>query len=267
MGNPVAHSLSPLIHQMFAKQLGLEFAYERILIDVARFEQQVGVFFHEGGQGLNITLPCKTRAFAMSDEPSARALKAGAANTLWMEHGRLHADNTDGIGLLRDLSRHINLLGRSILLLGAGGAARGILGPLMESGLSRLTLVNRTIEKAQALQLDHANVGCCAMSELTEHVEQVVYDVVIHATSVSLHGSEIALPESLMASRPFCYDLSYQEQQQTPFLLMARHFGCKTMDGLGMLVEQAAESFFIWHGLMPQTEPVLSLLQSSRSLP
>ena len=260
MGNPVAHSLSPVIHQLFAKQLGLEFVYEKILIDLPRFEEQVRMFFHEGGKGLNITLPCKLKAFAMSDKPSARCLKAGAANTLWMEAGRMYADNTDGVGLLRDLSRHINITGKAILLRGAGGAARGVLGPLLEANPARLTIVNRTEEKARALQLDFSNVNYCALNELAQHVERLSYDVVINATSSSLQGIDIQLPASLMALKPFCYDLAYREHQATHFVLYAKSFGCRAMDGLGMLVEQAAEAFFIWHGVMPDTAPVLSVL-------
>jgi shikimate dehydrogenase len=266
MGYPVAHSLSPVIHQLFAKQTGRTLVYDKIQIDLSRFEQQVCDFFQQGGKGLNITLPCKQRAFAMSDHRCARCLEAGAVNTLWMQDGRLHADNTDGVGLLRDISRYVHLTGKNILLLGAGGAARGILRPLILANPAELTICNRTPERARALQLDFALSGFCSFAELDAQVEKKSYDVVINATSASIDDQGLALPAALMAAKPFCYDLAYSRTTPTAFVASARAFGCVAIDGLGMLVEQAAEAFFIWHGVMPSTAPVLSELLRARSL-
>ncbi len=256
MGNPINHSLSPDIHQLFATQLGLSIKYVKILIDLPRFEQQVIEFFNQGGKGLNITLPCKQRAFAMGEQITARCLKAGAANTLWMHSGQLHVDNTDGVGLLRDLQRHVDVKGKAILILGAGGAARGILHPLFEAQPERVTVANRTLEKAQALQQDFPHIHC----QTLENVGKNDYDVIINATSASLGGASLVLPESLMTTNPFCYDLAYNRTGKTPFVHWASAHGCVAMDGLGMLIEQAAEAFFIWHGMLPDTVPVLNKL-------
>ena len=263
MGNPVAHSLSPRIHQLFARQTGIQLTYEKILVDIAGFEQQVENFFAKKGCGLNITLPFKQRAFAMSEKVSDRGVVAKAVNTLWMHEGRLHADNTDGVGLIKDLSRHVNVAGKAILLLGAGGAARGVLGPLLDAKPKRLTIVNRTAEKAHALQLDFLSANCCTVVDLAAHLETVSYDVVINATSASFQDSALNLPISLLIKAPFCYDLAYHENEETAFVLWARRFGCEAYDGLGMLVEQAAEAFFIWHGVMPDTAPILGLLTTN----
>ncbi len=257
MGNPVAHSLSPIIHQLFAKETGRLLVYDRVLIDESHFEQQVHGFFSNGGVGLNITLPGKQRAFAMSEEPSARCLQAKAANTLWMKAGKLQADNTDGIGLLRDLSHYLALSGKRILLLGAGGAARGVIAPLLAANPARLTIANRTVEKAHALQKEFPSTSSCGISELHE-----VYDVVINATATGHHQQSLGLPAAAFAGRPFCYDLSYLAHQKTTFVADAQAHDCVAVDGLGMLVEQASEAYFIWHGLRPETAPVLAYLRS-----
>ncbi len=257
MGNPISHSLSPVIHQLFAKQTGVTLNYEKIQIDINQFEQQVTDFFAQGGKGLNITLPCKQRAFAMSAEVTPRCLEARAANTLWIQAGLLYADNTDGVGLLRDLSRHINLTGKHVLLFGAGGAARGVLASLLAAGPAQLTIVNRTLENARALQRDFPQTQYCALRDL----EGKSYDVIINATSASLDDKSLALPESLMAAKPFCYDLAYNKSKPTTFVAWAKARGCMAVDGLGMLVEQAAEAFIIWHGIMPNTAPILDDLR------
>ncbi len=258
MGYPVAHSLSPIIHQLFAEQTGRALAYNKIQIDLSLFEQQVGDFFNQGGKGLNITLPCKQRAFAMSEQRSRRCMQAQAANTLWMQAGRLHADNTDGVGLLRDIGHYVELAGKKIVLLGAGGAARGVLGPLLDAHPLKLTIANRTSEKAQALHLDFPETSCQTFIDLAAYAEEYSYDVIINATSASLAGDGLTLPPTLMATKPFCYDLAYNKTEATPFVAWARSIGCDAVDGLGMLIEQAAEAFFIWHGVMPDTAPVLT---------
>ena len=265
MGYPVSHSLSPVIHHLFAEQTGCQLIYEKIQIDLPRFEQQVGEFFSDGGKGLNITLPCKQRAFAMNVEVSARCAKARAANTLWMQAGHLHADNTDGVGFLRDITRYVHLAGTRILLLGAGGAARGILGPLLEANPAQVTIVNRTPEKAQALLLDFPQANSCTYANLPAFIERGLFDIVINATSANFDVQNMTLPEALLMAKPFCYDLSYHMNEATAFVAWACGLGCVAIDGLGMLVEQAAEAFFIWHGVMPDTAPVLSLLRRTKT--
>ncbi|WP_454781327.1 shikimate dehydrogenase [Legionella sp. WA2022007384] len=257
MGNPIAHSLSPIIHQCFAKQLDVQLTYEKIKADDSSFEQQVSEFFTLGGKGLNVTLPFKQRAFAMAQQCSLRCTNAGAANTLWMEANQLHADNTDGVGIIRDLHRYISLYDKRVLILGAGGAARGIVYPLLEYHPAELIIANRTLAKAKDFQQAFPQTKCLSLNEV-----EGPFDLVINATSASLAGEFVALPTECMSAKPFCYDLSYKQNNITAFVQYARDFGCEAVDGLGMLVEQAAESFFIWHGMMPETEEVLTLLRT-----
>lgn len=256
IGNPIAHSLSPVIHQHFARQAGLLLLYEKIKGDAQQVEAQIERFFTHGGKGLNITLPFKQRAFAMAADASSRAMRAKSANTLWMHSGKLHADNTDGIGLIRDLNHHLDLAGKTILLLGAGGAARGVLGPLLDAPIASLTVVNRTMEKARALVREFPGLCCVSLTELDSG-----FDVIINATSASLTASEDDLPPSFFEGTPFCYDLTYNAKAPTSFVAAARRHQCEAVDGLGMLVEQAAESFFIWHGFKPLTAAVLKFLR------
>ena len=254
MGNPVSHSLSPIIHQEFAQQFGITLCYEKILGETCGFEAQVMNFFSSHGRGLNITLPFKERAFAMSLVRTPRCLLAKAVNTLWMEADTLYGDNTDGVGLIRDISHHIDLKEKHILLLGAGGAARGVLAPLLATAAS-VTIVNRTKERALALLTDFPTASIGSF----ENTEQRSFDVVINATSASLDNQRLRLPTSLLQTKPFCYDLAYSKDNPTPFVSWARSRGCEAMDGLGMLVEQAAESFYIWHGVMPDTKAALKM--------
>jgi len=257
MGNPIAHSLSPRIHQFFAEQFGIKLKYEKILIDLPNFEQQVIDFFEQGGKGLNITLPCKERAFAMANRAYSRALIARSANTLWMQGGELNADNTDGVGLVRDLKRYIELSGKSILILGAGGATRGILGELLAENPLKLTIANRSFNKIEELQLEFPKISICLVCDLAKDIEKNTYDLVINATSASLKGERLAIPETLMINKPFCYDLAYIKDSDTLFVTWAKSFKCEAHDGVGMLLEQAAESFFIWHNLRPNIENIL----------
>lgn len=258
IGNPIAHSLSPIIHQCFAKQVNVQLTYEKIQGDDASFEEQVSDFFAQDGKGMNVTLPFKQRAFAMAKNCSERCLKAGAANTLWMEENQLHADNTDGIGLVRDLTRYIGLAGKRLLILGAGGAARGIIYPLLENTPQEIVVTNRTVSKAEEFQRAFPQIKSLPLNEIDEQ-----FDVVLNATSAGLAGEFIALPEACLAGKPFCYDLSYKQNGITPFVQYAKESNCDAVDGLGMLVEQAAEAFFIWHGMMPETQEVLTFLRQS----
>lgn len=246
IGLPIKHSLSPSIHQGFAKQTKLDLTYIKILGDEVNFEKQVCDFFNAGGKGLNVTLPFKQRAYAMAQERTSRCERAAAANTLWMKDGKLCADNTDGIGLVRDLSHYVAIKATKILLLGAGGAARGILGPLLDCEPHSLVLANRSTEKAERLRLDFPEITCCALTEISGS-----FDLVINATSANVMDDKVLMPENIFLGQPFCYDLAYQLNQPTAFVTQARHFACKAVDGLGMLFEQAAESFYLWHGIRP----------------
>lgn len=257
IGNPVHHSLSPTIHQMFAEQTGIELTYEKILMDDALFEEQVLFFFNEGGAGLNITLPCKQRAFLMGKVPTPRCLLAKAANTLWWDKGMLQVDNTDGIGLVRDLARHVDLNQKRILLLGAGGAARGIIGALLNKKPLQLMVVNRTLDRAKLVQQDFPSLEISRLEDLKEPA----YDVVINATSASLHGLGLPLPSHILKNETFCYDVAYQAKGDTAFVKWATERGLQAVDGLGMLVEQAAEAYFIWNKIRPEVTPVLTHLR------
>lgn len=255
IGAPIEHSLSPMIHQYFASQIGMPLDYQKIYGDEQGFEAQVRQFFKAEGRGLNITLPYKLRAFAMASCHSSRCLEAGAANTLWQQEGRLYADNTDGIGLLRDLARFIDITAKKVLILGAGGAARGIINPLLQSGVASLTVSNRTIERALALARDFPQINYQPLL-----ASKAKFDVIINATSASLAGTSMALPIDGEHDKPFCYDLAYDAKQDTSFVASAKAMGCMAVDGLGMLVEQAAEAFCLWHGVMPDTECVRDVL-------
>lgn len=232
--------------------------YEKIQSTDLGFEQQVRDFFAANGRGLNVTLPFKPRAFAMADSPSERCRKAGAANTLWYEGKRFCADNTDGVGLLRDLARHLVLAESRILILGAGGAARGIIHPLLESQPERVVVANRSLEPLASLQAASPHLHCVSFSQLEGE-----FDLIINATSAGTLGGGLELPPLLLINQPFCYDLAYQQQGNTPFVAYAQQQGCQAIDGLGMLVEQAAESFSLWHGLRPDTKTVLAELTTS----
>ena len=253
MGNPIAHSLSPVIHQQFAEQTSISLRYSKIEVPVALFEQYVIDFFNQPeGKGLNITLPFKERAFAMAQVKSPRCLQAGAANTLWMADGQLHADNTDGVGLIRDLSRYIDLTGKTIVLLGSGGAARGVIGALLNAHPARLIISNRTLDKAHALKTCFPAIHTCGFEALTEH-----YDVIINATSASLADDMPRLPAQCIAPGALAYEMMYGKIT-TPFMTFAVSAGARVEDGLGMLVEQAAESFFLWRGVRPETGGIIA---------
>lgn len=256
MGNPVAHSLSPLIHQSFAQQTQKILTYETMLVEEDEFEEQVSAFFRQHGKGLNVTSPFKQRAFAMATRVTARCKKAGAANTLWVAEHRLWADNTDGVGLINDLNRHIELPDKRILIVGAGGAARGIISPLLDSKPASLTVVCRNDDKAQVLRRDFPHILCARMAEVSGP-----FDLIINATSASILGEDLLIPQEVLVSKPFCYDLAYQLNNATPFVRYAKSFSCAAVDGLGMLVEQAAEAFYLWHGVKPFTEQVLMQLR------
>ncbi|MDF1645682.1 MAG: shikimate dehydrogenase [Legionellaceae bacterium] len=240
MGNPVEQSLSPGLHQQFAKEAGIALEYTRILMDETMFERQVQAFFDQGGAGLNITAPGKARAFNLATIKTERCVRAGAANTLWVnEKGQLCADNTDGVGLIRDLKRRVKLVGARILVLGAGGAVYGIMPNLLAEMPRAIAICNRTKARAEALV---RHIGCDLVTcvQLDGIIDK--YDIVIHATGRALSGL------ACFKGTPFCYDLTYDESGVTPFVQWARMRGYPAVDGFGMLVEQAAEAFSVWHG-------------------
>jgi shikimate dehydrogenase len=256
IGNPIAHSLSPWIHQRFATQCGIALVYETMAADDASFQKKVKDFFANGGMGLNVTLPFKEQAYALAHKPTARATKARAANTLWMEHNQIYADNTDGFGFIKDINRFMDLSHKTILIVGAGGAARGLIQPILDAKPAQLIVANRSKDRALSLQLDAPEIICADLSVTT-----TACDLIINATSASLDGSILAISQACLAHKPLCYDLSYRFNEPTPFVLWAQSLKCTALDGLGMLVEQAAEAFYIWHHKRPETQSVLNVLR------
>ncbi len=271
MGHPVSHSRSPQIHALFAKATGQFLTYERMAPELDQFEAAVARFRAEGGKGLNITLPFKERAFALADAQSARAKAAGAANTLEFRDGQVFADNTDGVGLVRDLvqNRHATLKQRNILLLGAGGAARGVVLPLLAERPARLVIANRTAARALTVLAELKASGTIA-DDLQDRAEAcgleaipgVQFEIVINATSSSLTGTAPEVPQRVFGAHTLAYDMVYGKGL-TPFLKLAQAQGVSRLaDGLGMLVEQAAESFYLWRHVFPPTAPVLQQLRA-----
>jgi shikimate dehydrogenase len=265
IGNPVAHSKSPLIHAAFARETGQDLSYTSILAAPDAFEQEVERFRSAGGRGLNVTLPFKHRAYALTQERSERAAHALAVNTLSFRDGSVFGDNTDGVGLVRDLTVNLRcaLDGRRVLLMGAGGAAYGVCGPLLDEGPATLVVANRTKEKAAALcehfREVHERAEVLSASSYEELTGRA-FDMVINATSAGLDGAMPPLPANVFAPRAVAYDMLYG--RPTSFLDFASAHGALTADGLGMLVEQAAESFFIWRGVRPETAPIIAKLRT-----
>lgn len=258
IGNPVAHSKSPWIHAAFARATGQDLEYGRIEAPPDGFAPALERFRASGGKGLNVTLPFKEQAFRCCARASSRASLAQAVNTL-VFGAELLGDNTDGVGLVRDLSQNlaVELAGKTLLLMGAGGAAQGVLGALLETRVAKLMVANRTPGRAHALGARFAGVSGCGYDELAG----CSFDIVINATSAGLAGQAPALPAGVLNDRTLAYDMVYG--RDTPFLAAARAAGARACDGLGMLVEQAAESFFIWRGVRPQTQPVLEALRGT----
>ena len=258
-GHPVAHSLSPRIHAAFGRQAGVALRYEAIDVEAAGFAAALAAFAARGGSGANVTLPLKEAAFALCAEASERARRAGAVNTLVRrEDGAWHGDNTDGSGLVRDLTqRHgLDLRERRTLLLGAGGAARGVAPALLDAGIGELTIANRTSARADALADALGDPARVHVRYLDDLAAQGEFDLVVNATSATRGGELPALPMAQVGPRSVAVDLSYGDAA-IPFLAWARAAGCRqSVDGLGMLVEQAAESFRIWHGVRPETDAI-----------
>lgn len=264
IGHPVEHSRSPRIHALFAEQAGQPLRYERVLAPVDDFAGTVRRLCSEGMRGANITLPFKLEALTLCDSASPRARRAGAANTLSFDpQGKIAGDNTDGAGLLRDLTLNLGLTleGMRLLVLGAGGAVRGVLAPLVEAKPARIWIANRTSEKALALAAEF-DAGVPVEGSGYAALEGESFDLIINGTSSGLENDLPPLHDELLGPGGICYDMLYASTP-TPFLHWAHSHGASvSRDGLGMLVEQAAESYFIWRGVRPDTGPVLKQLRA-----
>lgn len=264
-GNPIRHSKSPEIHAAFAEQSQQDMIYRTHLVEDGKFAESAQRFFDNGGKGLNITVPCKVDAFEFADELSDRARRAGAVNTLAkQEDGSIYGDNTDGAGIVRDMLENLAwvVTGRRVLILGAGGAVRGILAPLLARNPSHVVIANRTVKKAQTLAREFSELGevrGCSYDGLAGSQ----FDLVINGTSASMMGDLPPLPLELLSETACCYDMMYSAEP-TPFMRWAASEAAWAVsDGLGMLVEQAAESFCIWRGIRPNTGPVIEQIRAS----
>jgi shikimate dehydrogenase len=265
MGYPVSHSRSPVIHRLFALQTAQQVQYELLQVAPENLETAVRQFQKTGGKGLNVTVPHKQAVRKLCDQVTERAHVANAVNTLSFVDGKIHGDNTDGIGLLRDLVVNLgfNLDGARILILGAGGATRGIVGPLLEMEPASICIANRTLGRAQAIVVDFGEKGTITSCQFNAVPVNEPYDLIINATSAGVQGDKPPYPAAAIRPETFCYDLSYG-LSPTPFSVWARAQGAEhSVMGWGMLVEQAAESFNIWRGVMPDTAPVLKQMSIS----
>ncbi|WP_233882917.1 shikimate dehydrogenase [Paraburkholderia flagellata] len=272
VGNPVAHSKSPYIHAQFALQTGERVEYDRLLAPLDGFVEHVQAFHAAGGRGLNVTVPFKLEAHALAHKLSPRAAAAGAVNTLRFDADGIFGDNTDGFGLVRDIEVNlgVSLAGARVLLLGAGGAARGVVLPMLERRPREITIVNRTAPKAHALIEQFAGAagefGCRLFgggpqSVYRDPLDLKPYDVIVNATAGSLDAALPECDERAFGTGTLAYDMMYGAQP-TVFMRHAQGLGARAADGLGMLVEQAAESFFVWRGVRPEGAPVLAALRA-----
>ena len=261
-GNPVAHSRSPAIHARFAAQCHQDLSYDALLAPLDGFSATAREFVAAGGKGANVTLPFKEEAFRLCARHSARAERAGAVNTLDFTGSGIFGDNTDGAGLVRDIEVNLGfpLAGKCVLLLGAGGAARGVIAPILERQLAGLFIANRNGDKADALAGQFSDLATVDAGNFAKTAGRT-FDVVINATSASLSGAALPLPAGIFAPGSLAYDMMYGKGE-TPFLALAREQGAAHLaDGLGMLVEQAAEAFLVWRGVRPDSAPVLAALR------
>jgi shikimate dehydrogenase len=271
VGHPVEHSRSPFIHAMFAQATGQAIDYDRVLAPLDGFEATVRAFAAEGGRGCNVTVPFKFQAFALAPRPGERAALAQAANTLRFDAEGWFADNTDGVGLVRDIERNagVPLAGRRVLLAGAGGAAAGVLGALIAARPAHVQVVNRTPDKAQTLVERHrawASQHGTALTSGALDDAQAAFDVVINGSASSLAGGDVPVPARALRPGALAIDMMYGPAAQG-FLDWAAAHGAQGRDGLGMLVEQAAEAFFVWRGVRPETAPVLRALRAQLAPP
>ncbi len=263
VGNPISHSLSPTIHRLFAAETGDDLVYDAIFSPIGKFDETVLNFRKKGGLGLNVTVPFKEQAYFLADAHSNRASVAGVANLIQFNENQIFADNTDGVGLIRDLNDNLGvaLQSKRILLLGAGGASRGVLGPLLLSDPKALIIANRNKIKAEALAKRNQRDQCVVKGVALTEIDRDQFDVVINATASSLGGQELDIPDGIFSRDSIAYDMMYGPSAQTFLNKAAKKGATKTADGLGMLVEQAAESFFIWRGVRPNAFEVIRQLK------
>lgn len=275
IGHPIAHSKSPQIHQHFARQTGQDLSYVALLAPLDGFVATVREFVAQGGRGMNVTVPFKEEAWRLADQLSERARAAGAVNTLSFAAGKIMGDNTDGAGIVRDICVNLArpIRGQRVLLLGAGGAARGSVLPLLQAQPASLLIANRTAAKAQALAAEmqghgqahgadaqlQVDVQGCGFEALALAAQP--FDLIINATSAGLSDARLEIADSVFAPGCLAYDMLYG--RETPFMAQARQAGARVSDGLGMLVEQAAEAFLIWRGVRPQTAEILAALRQT----
>ncbi|MDD7806075.1 MAG: shikimate dehydrogenase [Endozoicomonas sp. (ex Botrylloides leachii)] len=272
IGNPVTHSKSPIIHTLFAASTQQQLRYMTLEVEQSQFESAVTNFFNKGGQGLSVTAPFKQNAWKLAKIKTEQAQQAGAVNTLWLsEEGDLKGDNTDGLGLIRDLQDNNNLLlsNLNVLILGAGGAARGIIAPLLHAQPAEIVIANRTTSRAKSLidlfLNNYCQVHTTKLSACSFNMLKGPFDLIINATSASLQGKELAIPACIINTATVGYDMMYGAKE-TVFNQWARNAGAKVcLDGLGMLVEQAAEQFLIWRGIQPETGEVLQTVRKMLS--
>jgi shikimate dehydrogenase len=259
IGNPIAHSKSPQIHQAFAKQTAQKISYEAVLAPINAFEKIVKDLISQGFKGANVTVPFKFEAFNLCDELSERALAAGAVNTLTFNAGKIIGDNTDGVGLVNDIQSNLGhaLEGAQILLLGAGGAAQGALLPLLNAKPASIIIANRSQEKAQNMtaKFAHQKLSASSFEALS-----APFDIIINATSTGLSGNALPISDAVFSKHTLAYDMMYG--RETAFMAQAKQNGAQVADGLGMLIEQAAEAFYIWRGIRPQTASVIKMMQT-----
>ena len=267
-GHPIKHSKSPLIHKIFAEQTGQKLEYSAQEVTAEQFPGAVAEFFAKGGKGLNCTIPLKELAWAYAEVKTGRAQISKAVNTLALQEvGSILGDNTDGIGLVTDLINNngVKLAGSRVLILGAGGASRGIIAPILEESVQSIVIANRTVDKAFNLATEFHTKGSIKGCSFKDLMDQQ-FDLIINATSTSLSDQLPPLPEALLAINGVCYDLAYSDKPTVFVRWGQENHALKSLDGLGMLVEQAAEAFFIWRGVRPKTRPVIELLDSKRNI-
>jgi shikimate dehydrogenase len=247
---------------LFARQTGQDMQYTAQLVENGQFANAARQFFAEGGRGLNVTIPFKLDAFAFADQHTPRALKAGAVNTLALQNDQILGDNTDGVGLVTDLLHNLKqpITQKRVLVLGAGGAVRGVLQPLLDQNPAFLLLANRTASKAAQLATAFSEYSCLDSSGLDQLTGQSPFDLIINGTATSLQGEMPSLPDNLITHNSFCYDMMYSIEP-TPFMRWASAHQASNQDGLGMLVEQAAAAFTLWRGVTPDTGPVIEQLR------
>lgn len=267
MGYPISHSRSPSIHQQFAEQTKQKIVYTAILVEPGDFTNAVASFQSQGGKGLNITIPFKEEAWSLVNHRSARAEKAGAVNTITLrQDGSLHGDNTDGIGLVNDITGNQSFLlkDKKVLILGAGGAVRGVLQPILSASPAQIVIANRTPEKALELAKQYVNFAdnCPVLGVGLHAIPHQVFDVVINGTATSLTDQLLDIRPELV-NNAFCYDMMYGKEP-TAFMQWCKNANAASIsDGLGMLIEQAAEAFYIWRNIRPLTQPIINTIRST----